>query len=81
LAALAPYPVVATQGHVITVPDLAATLVVEATIHHLDMIAELPAAPGPPAVGLAFVRAGFPGRLIHVAIIIKRARPATGCRT
>jgi Mycothiol maleylpyruvate isomerase N-terminal domain len=32
---------VATQGHVLSVDDLLATLVVEATIHHLDLIVEL----------------------------------------
>jgi hypothetical protein len=56
LAALAPYPVIATQGHALTVADLADTLAVEATIHHLDMIASVPAAPGPAPGCLALVR-------------------------
>jgi hypothetical protein len=33
----APDDLIATQGHVLSVDDLLATLVVEATIHHLDM--------------------------------------------
>lgn len=34
-----------TQGHVIAVGDLVGTLVVEATVHHLDLSLELPSAP------------------------------------
>ncbi|WP_295702469.1 hypothetical protein [Lapillicoccus sp.] len=37
----APTDLVATQGHVLSVADLVGTLVVEATIHHLDMTAHL----------------------------------------
>lgn len=46
---------VATQGHVLTVPDFIATLVTEAAIHHLDLIASLPGAaePAPEAVAVA----------------------------
>ncbi len=46
---------VATQGHVLAVPDFLATLVTEAVIHHLDLVAELPGAPAPAddAVGIA----------------------------
>src|SRR5579875_843359 len=33
LAGLAPYPVIATQGHALTVADFAATLAIEAAIH------------------------------------------------
>lgn len=51
---------VATQDHVLTVPDFVATLVTEAVIHHLDLIAHLPGAPGPApqptAVAVATVR-------------------------
>ena len=45
---------VATQGHVLTVPDFVATLVTEAVIHHLDLTAALPEAapPAPPAVAM-----------------------------
>ena len=63
LARLAPYPVVATQGHALTVADFAATLATEATVHHLDMIAELPAAPGPAARCLSLVRRTLDGLL------------------
>jgi len=36
-----------TQGHVLRVGDFAATLVMEATVHHLDLTLELPDAPEP----------------------------------
>jgi hypothetical protein len=45
--------VVTTQGHAIRVADLASTLVVEATLHHLDLVRHLPDAAGPSRVGLA----------------------------
>ncbi|GAA1556704.1 maleylpyruvate isomerase N-terminal domain-containing protein [Kribbella sancticallisti] len=38
---------VETQGHVLRASDFVATLVVEATVHHLDLTLELPAAPEP----------------------------------
>jgi hypothetical protein len=41
-----------TQGHVLRATDFAATLVVEATVHHLDLIVELPDAPEPDPEGL-----------------------------
>jgi hypothetical protein len=42
-----------TQGHVLTLPDLLATLVVELTIHHLDLLPGLPGpSPGPRALAL-----------------------------
>jgi uncharacterized protein (TIGR03083 family) len=63
LARLAPYPVVATQGHALAVADLAATLATEATVHHLDMIAELPAAPRPSVRCLSLVRRTLDGLL------------------
>ncbi len=50
-----PEAVVTTQGHAIAVADLTSTLVVEATLHHLDLVQSLEAA-GPPATGLAEVR-------------------------
>lgn len=44
---------VRTQGHVIDVADLARTLVFEAAVHHLDLVAYLDApGPGPDALGL-----------------------------
>ncbi|MEV4654525.1 maleylpyruvate isomerase N-terminal domain-containing protein [Micromonospora sp. NPDC049301] len=46
---------VTTQGHVLRVPDLLATLTTEAVVHHLDLTPELPdaPAPGPLAVRVA----------------------------
>jgi len=55
VAAVPTGEVVATQGHAIRVDDLASTLVVEATLHHADLVAHLEA-PGPPAAGLAEAR-------------------------
>ena len=46
---------VRTQSHVLAAEDLASTLCVEATIHHLDLVAHLPAQ-GPSDAGLAEVR-------------------------
>jgi uncharacterized protein (TIGR03083 family) len=43
---------VETQGHVLRVGDFVATLVMEATVHHLDLILELPDAPEPDPEGL-----------------------------
>ncbi|MFI7386310.1 maleylpyruvate isomerase N-terminal domain-containing protein [Streptomyces sp. NPDC049813] len=55
---------VGTQGHVLSAGDLLATLCVEATVHHLDLIAHLPAAtPRPGAAGLAHVRRALDGLL------------------
>ncbi len=45
-----------TQGHVITVADLASTLVVEATTHLLDLTVDLEGAPSPPPAALAEAR-------------------------
>jgi uncharacterized protein (TIGR03083 family) len=50
-----PAAVVATQGHAMSIADLASTLTVEATLHHLDLVAHLPLPPPSPA-GLAEVR-------------------------
>lgn len=46
---------VETQGHVIAVPDLVSTLVVEATVHLLDLTLEVPGA-APPAAALRHTR-------------------------
>jgi uncharacterized protein (TIGR03083 family) len=54
---------VATQGHVLTAADLLTTLAVETTVHHLDMVTDLPAAPPPSPAGLAAVRATLDGLL------------------
>ncbi|MEU3464030.1 maleylpyruvate isomerase N-terminal domain-containing protein [Streptomyces sp. NPDC006733] len=48
---------VATQGEVLTAGDYLAAYVLEWTLHHLDLVAHLPAAPRPPAEGLARSRA------------------------
>ena len=41
-----------TQGHVLRATDFVATLVLEATVHHLDLTLELPEAPEPDPEGL-----------------------------
>ena len=45
-----------TQGHVLTVADLASDLVVEATVHLLDLTVDLDGAPDPPPAALAEAR-------------------------
>lgn len=47
---------VSTQDHVLSVPDFIFTLVLEATIHHLDLIVDLPRAPSPAVANLRLVR-------------------------
>jgi hypothetical protein len=54
---------VATQGHVLAAADFLATLAVEATIHHLDLVAGDPAPAGPSGPGLAVTRATLDGIL------------------
>ncbi|MBC2868215.1 maleylpyruvate isomerase N-terminal domain-containing protein [Streptomyces mexicanus] len=56
---------VTTQGQVLTAGDLMTTLAVEATLHHLDMLAGLPTAPAPSKAGLAAVRDTLDGLLGH----------------
>jgi Mycothiol maleylpyruvate isomerase N-terminal domain len=51
-----PERLVRTQGHVLTAGDLLSTLCVEATIHHLDLVIDLPGARGPAPGGLTEVR-------------------------
>ncbi|GAA3099187.1 hypothetical protein GCM10017687_07590 [Streptomyces echinatus] len=48
---------VSTQEMVLTTGDYLCAYVLEWTLHHLDLIAHLPGAPGPPAEGLARSRA------------------------
>jgi len=78
----APSRRVRTQGHVLTVEDLLSTLCVEATIHHLDLVADLPDARPPAPAGLAEVRRvldGLVGGPLDVAWGDDRyARVATG---
>jgi hypothetical protein len=57
-----PGELVATQGWVVRAGDLASTLAVEATVHHLDLVAHLDR-PGPPADGPAEVRRVLEGLL------------------
>jgi mycothiol maleylpyruvate isomerase-like protein len=52
---------VATQGHVLTVPDFLITLVTEAVIHHLDAIVSLPDAAGPSPEPVALALATLRG--------------------
>lgn len=60
-----PEGTVATQNHVLRVDDLLSTLVVEAAIHHLDMIVDLDY-PGPADAALAVVRSTLDGLLGRV---------------
>jgi hypothetical protein len=53
---VAPDDLVATQGHVLSVADLVSTLVVEATVHHLDLTVDLDRA-GPRAEPVGVTRA------------------------
>ncbi|OLR93825.1 maleylpyruvate isomerase N-terminal domain-containing protein [Actinokineospora bangkokensis] len=62
-----PHPAVGTQGHVLTTTDFLDTLVVEATVHHLDLTAEVPDAPAADPDGLRRVRRVLDGLLGHPA--------------
>ena len=62
-AAADPQTNVATQRHVLTVADLVSTLVVEAVLHHLDIVVDLPDATQPSAAVLAHARTVFDGIL------------------
>jgi hypothetical protein len=53
---------ITTQGHVLRVADLLATLVFEAAVHHLDLVVALDR-PGPRAAPLAVVRTTLDGLL------------------
>lgn len=64
VAALLPADVhVATQGHVLSAADFLATLAVEATIHHLDLVAGDESLAGPSREGLAVTRETLDGIL------------------
>ena len=54
---------VATQGHVLFAGDFLATLAVEATIHHLDLLAGDERLSGPSGPGLAVTRETLDGAL------------------
>ena len=62
-AALPAHAKVATQGHVMAAGDFLATLAVEATIHHLDLVAGDQHFAGPSGSGLAVARETFDGIL------------------
>ena len=57
-----PADLVRTQGRVLSVDDLLSTLVVEAAVHHLDLVVRLDR-PGPAAGPLAEVRRVLEGLL------------------
>ncbi len=69
---------VATQGHGLMVADFVGTLVVEDTIHYLDMTAHLPAA-APGGLGRSVRRAayerGAAGSTAAFVLIRSRVRP------
>ena len=54
---------VATQGHVLVAGDFLATLAVEATVHHLDLVAGDDSLAGPSGPGLAVARETLDGAL------------------
>jgi hypothetical protein len=53
--------IVSTQGHRLRWADLIDTLIVEATIHYLDLTLDLPAPPAPASALLHVRRGGTPG--------------------
>jgi hypothetical protein len=53
-----------TQGHVLRTRDLLVTLIVEAGVHHLDLVGSLER-PGPSATTLGYVRETLDGLLGH----------------
>jgi hypothetical protein len=58
-----PLGCVTTQGHVLAVPDLLATLATEAVVHHLDMTVNLDTAPGPDHLPVALAARTLDGLL------------------
>jgi uncharacterized protein (TIGR03083 family) len=54
---------VTTQGHILSITDFIATLVVEATIHHLDLVANLDTPSRPPAAALGITSTTLDGLL------------------
>lgn len=85
LAEVPPDRHVRTQGHVLTAEDLARTLAVEATIHHLDLVEGLPDHQAPGTSGLAEVRRTLDelagGHLAVGWSDVRYARVATGRAT
>jgi uncharacterized protein (TIGR03083 family) len=62
-AALAAEVRLATQGHVLLAGDFLATLAVEATVHHVDLVAGDGSLAGPSGPGLAVARETLDGAL------------------
>jgi Mycothiol maleylpyruvate isomerase N-terminal domain len=54
---------VRTQGHVLAVPDFIATLAVEAAVHYLDLVVDLPEAPPPADEALELTASTLDGLL------------------
>ncbi len=54
---------VSTQGHVLETADFVVTLVVEATIHHLDLVANLEGGADPAAAAVALTTTTLAGLL------------------
>ncbi|TDB72886.1 maleylpyruvate isomerase N-terminal domain-containing protein [Micromonospora sp. KC721] len=67
-AAADPAGCVTTQGHVLRVPDLLATLTTEATVHHLDLVVDLPDAPRPGPLATAVAVATMDGLVSDEAV-------------
>ncbi|MFG1778889.1 maleylpyruvate isomerase N-terminal domain-containing protein [Micromonospora sp. NPDC049048] len=59
---------VTTQGHVLRVPDLLATLTTEAVVHHLDLVLDLPGAPLPGALATGVAVTTMDGLLSDDAV-------------
>lgn len=62
-AAACSHPVVGTQGHALRTPDFVATLVLEATVHYLDLTLEIGRAPEVPPAPLALTVGTLDGLL------------------
>jgi hypothetical protein len=69
---------VSTQGMVLTAGDYLGAYVLEWTLHHLDLIAHLPAAPAPPATRLAPPVTGLAPPATPAPHAAGLAPPATG---
>ncbi|MER7459070.1 maleylpyruvate isomerase N-terminal domain-containing protein [Micromonospora sp. NPDC126480] len=67
-AAADPDARVATQGHVLRVADLLATLTTEAVVHHLDLVVDLPDVPAPGAAATRVAVATMDGLLSDDAV-------------
>ncbi|MEE6258421.1 maleylpyruvate isomerase N-terminal domain-containing protein [Plantactinospora sonchi] len=59
---------VATQGHVLAVPEFLATLVTEAVVHHLDLTVDLPSPPEPDPAAVEIAVATLDGLLSDDAV-------------